>query len=182
MNLQEKIREVTEIVNQICDFLQEGYIIPQVEPEVSEKIKFKKIYVMNIELFRSIKRDTLDVHPELKQIPWVIDYGVSLKRYMGVMKKFDEIGMSAEEIKLKKKFSIINRINGKLIHIYEMIVTGRRNPLTMLEKHLLEEMMNRVHSDLESMTFDMNTYNRWIDGIMNSRIQIISNIQSLKRL
>ena len=182
MNLQEKIKKVTEIVNQICDFLQEGYIIPQVEPGVSEKIKFKKIYVHHIELFRSIKRDTLDVHPELKQIPWVIDYGVSLKRYMGIMKKFDEIGMSAEEIKLKKKFSIINRINGKLIHIYEMIVTGRRNPLTMSEKHLLEEMMNRVHSDLESMTFDTNTYNRWIDGTMSSRIQIISNIQSLKRL
>ena len=180
MNEKEKIKKLTENIDQICDFLQENYIIPQVEPGVNEKIKFKKIYVHHIELFRSIKRDTLDVHTELKQIPWVIDYGIALKRYMGVMKKFDEIGLSAEEIKLKKKFRIINQINGKLIHIYEMIVTGQRNPLTMSEKHLLEEMMNRVHSGLE--TFDMNTYNRWTDGIMNSRIQIISNIQSLKRL
>ena len=90
--------------------------------------------------------------------------------------------MTPEDIKLKRKFWTINRINGKLIHIYEMIVTGRRNPLTMSEKHLLEEMMNRVHNDLESMVFDMSTYNCWIDGTMNARIQIISNIQSLKRL
>ena len=80
MNLQEQIQKITENVGQICDFLQEGYIIPQTEPGVDEKIEFKKMYVMHIEVFRGIKRDILDVHPELKQIPWVIDYGKSLKR------------------------------------------------------------------------------------------------------
>ena len=185
MNRREEIKKLTENIHLVCDAISPVLKNPKLKEGLDEEqIRKLESFVTRIYQYCIEFRDNdLKDHPELRKLPWVSEFFTAVKRLKKTMRAFDEIGMTKKDIFLKRKFWRKVFMTETLIKIYEKIVTGQRKPVTDQERKVLDRISDRVREELNSTETDELglTYNRWADGIINQDIQIISNVELIKR-
>lgn len=186
MNKKEEIKRLTGNINQMCDVLSRVLENPVLKESLNEEqiSKLNRSVAHVYGHFIDFRNNTLKEHPELKKLPWVSEFIQAVKKLKKTMRDFDEIGMSKKDIFLKRKFWRTVFLTETLIKIYEKIVTGQRKPITDLERKVLDNISDRVQKELRSTSMDefgAIPYNRWTDGIINQNVQIISNVELIKR-
>ena len=185
MNRREEIKKLTENIHQICDAISPALKNPKLKEGLDEEqIRKLESFVTRIYQYCIEFRDNdLKDHPELRKLPWVSEFFTAVKRLKRTMREFDELGMTKKDIFLKRKFWRTVFLTEILIKIYEKIVTGKRKPVTDQERRVLDRISDRVRGELESTATDEFglTYNRWADGIISQDVQVLSNIECVKR-
>lgn len=185
MNEKEKIKKLTENIHQICDAISPALENPVLKEGLDEEQlrKLKNFVARVYQYYIEFRDNDLSDHPELRKLPWASEFFMAVKRLKKTMRAFDELGMTKEDIFLKRKFWRTVFLTETLIKIYEKIVTGKRKPVTDQERLILDRISNRVRGELESTATDEFglTYNRWADGIISQNVQVLSNIECVKR-
>ena len=183
--MEERIKELSGLINRLCAILAKTIEKPALKEGLNERelMKIHQFVARVAEHWDNFK-NYLKSHPETSRLPWSKDFITAVMKLKKTMKDFDEVGMTATEIRLKRKFFRQSFLCDRLITIYERILTGERKPVNDREQRLLNNIKDRVINDIRSTKCDtiFGDTNRWVDGTINAETQILTCIISIQKV